>query len=119
VITASDLKDLNSRRVLFKTDNSKLWESEKKEFQKNYVGLDKSAASWIAESNVKLVGIDYLSIARFNETKEVHQILLKNNIIILETLNLSNVEPGIYKLICLPLKISKAEAVPVRAVLIK
>jgi arylformamidase len=122
VITALDLEKLdlskNTKRLLFKTSNSNFWKQKERKFQKDYVGFDTSAASWIIKSNIKLIGIDYLSVAKFDEAVKVHQILLKNKIIILETLDLSNVGPGVYQLICLPLKFLRTEAAPVRAVLI-
>lgn len=121
-ITVKDLKNLdlnkNITRLLFKTSNSKLWQKKENKFQKDYVGLDSSAALWLTKTNIKLIGIDYLSIAKFDEAVEVHQILMKNNLIVLETLNLSEVQPGNYKLICLPLKLIGIEAAPARAVLI-
>ncbi len=121
-ITASDLEklnlDKNVERILLKTRNSQLWKKREKQFRKDYVGIDVSGAFWIAKSNIKLIGIDYLSIAKFDETVKVHQILLKNKIIILETLDLSGVDSGTYQLICLPLKLLAVEAAPARAILI-
>jgi len=121
IITAMDLEKLDlpkdEKRLLFKTSNSDIWKRKEKTFQKDYVGLDSGAALWIAKSGIELVGIDYLSIAKFDETVEVHQILFKNKVIILETLNLSHVDPGIYQLTCLPLKFLTTEAAPARVIL--
>lgn len=123
IITAENLEKLNlpknTARLLFRTSNSNFWQKGEKKFRKDYVGLSSDAASWLVEKGVKLVGIDYLSIASFEETIKVHQILLKNNVIILEGLNLAKVSPGIYQLICLPIKICGAEGAPARAVLIR
>jgi arylformamidase len=44
---------------------------------------------------------------------------LKNNVLIVEGLNLENVKQGEYTLFALPLKIYGVEAAPVRAFLIK
>mgnify|MGYP001560227284 CR=1 FL=1 len=122
-ITARDLENLSLpksiKRVLFKTSNSLLWDKKVKKFKQNYVGLTADAASWLAKRGVKLVGIDYLSIAKFSEAVPVHKILLGKNIYIIESLNLTGVKPGTYKLICLPLKITNSEAAPVRAVLLR
>lgn len=121
-ITADNLEKLkipkNTERILFRTSNSSLWRSGKK-FRKNYVGLTESAAVWLAKTDVKLVGVDYISIAKFNETISVHKILLGKEIVLLEGLNLSEVKSGTYELICLPVKFSDLEAAPVRAVLIE
>jgi len=104
--------------LLFKTSNSNLWQKEEK-FREDFVGLTSDGASWLVERGIQLVGIDYLSIARYDETVKVHQtLLLENKVVILEGLNLAKVEPGIYQLICLPLKLENREAAPARAVLI-
>ncbi|MBT4207188.1 cyclase family protein [Candidatus Woesearchaeota archaeon] len=121
-ITADDIKKLDmpkgTSRILFKTSNSKLWEDGVREFQKDYVGVGESAAVWLADNNIKLVGVDYLSVTKFGNAKELHKILLNKQIVLLEGINLSNVESGEYKLVCLPLKIKGIEASPTRAVLI-
>ena len=105
------------KRILFRTSNSPLW-GKTKRFKKNYVGLTESGASWIAKKGIKLVGMDYLSIAKFDEAAKVHQILLGKGICIIESLNLTGVKSGVYELICLPVKIAGSEAAPTRAILI-
>jgi len=121
-ITAEDLEKLNLpkgiKRLLFKTSNSLFWKKGLSKFQKNYVGLTEGAALWLSKRGIKLVGIDYISIAKFSEAVPVHQILLKKEIVILEGLDLSKVRQGTYKLICFPVKISNIEAALARAVLI-
>ena len=121
-ITVADLDKLDLPkkvdRILFKTSNSLLWKNCISKFKKDYVGLTQDAALWLSRRGVKLVGVDYLSVAKFNEIVSVHKILLKNKTILLEGIDLSGVSPGTYHLICLPIKISNAEAAPVRAILI-
>jgi len=106
-------------RVLFKTKNSILWESSHHKFNKNFISLGMRAAELLVEKGIKLIGIDYLSIESYyaEEGNPVHKLLLKNNIIILEGLNLYNINEGIYELICLPLKLSETEGSPARAIL--
>jgi arylformamidase len=106
------------KRVLFKTSNSSLWGRGKK-FKADYVGLTIEAAKWLVKKGVKLVGIDYLSIAKMSEAVKVHQILLGNGVYIIESLDLSKVSEGNYHLICLPLKITGSESAPARAILLK
>lgn len=122
-IGARDLERLplpkNVKRILFKTSNSLLWQKKVKKFKKDYVGLTPDAALWLVRRGIKLVGIDYLSIAKFSEAMAVHRILLGKNVYIVESLNLAGVKPGTYQLICLPLKLADAEAAPTRAILIK
>lgn len=122
-ITAEDLEKLDLpkkvNRILFRTSNSLFWNKNISKFRKNYVGLTKNAALWLSRRNMKLVGVDYLSVAKFDEIISVHRILLRKKVVLLEGIDLSCVKRGTYHLICLPLKISNLEAAPVRAILIK
>lgn len=121
-ISAADLEKLkiskNTTRILFKTSNSSLW-SKGPVFEKNYVGLTESAAKWLVKRKIVLVGVDYLSIAKFDEAVQVHKILLGKGVALLEGINLNKVKSGLYQLVCFPIKIGEQEAAPVRAVLIK
>ena len=109
----------NLKRILFKTNNSKLWKNKETNFKKDYVALTKDGAEWIVENSIELVGIDYLSIQRFSDSYATHEILLKNEIVILEGVCLSNVEPGSYELFCLPMKIIGADGAPARVILMR
>ena len=111
-----DVCEINTARILFKTKNSQLWETSK--FQQDYVALEASAAQWLVDQGVQLVGIDYLSIAPFKDPAPTHEILLSNDVVIIESLDLRLVKPGIYTLICLPLKLVGREAAPARAILL-
>jgi arylformamidase len=122
LITASILMDADipprTRRLLFKTRNSDFWANGNKEFQTDFVGLSVDAAELLVDRNVKLVGIDYLSIAPYKMGKQVHTILLDAGVVVLEGLDLSRVSQGRYTLHCLPLKLGGAEGAPTRAVLV-
>ena len=107
----------NNTRVLFKTRNSSFWADQKGKFNKDYVAVDASAASLLVERGVELIGIDYLSIAPFEATFDTHQILLSAGVVIIEGLDLSKVEPGDYRLICLPLNLIGRDGAPARAIL--
>ncbi|OHD70623.1 MAG: hypothetical protein A2W19_03495 [Spirochaetes bacterium RBG_16_49_21] len=105
-------------RILFKTKNSETGAHPGAGFREHYAALGMSAAMYLAEKRMILVGMDYLSIEAFIAPgNPVHRILLSNEIVILEGLNLSTVNPGRYELICLPLKIVGADGAPARAVL--
>jgi len=66
------------------------------------------------------VGIDYLSVGGFaKDGLETHLALLGAGIWIIEGLDLSQIEPGMYELICLPLKIADSDGAPARAILRK
>jgi len=106
-------------RVLFKTKNSLLWGS-RKQFVRNHIYMTQTAAHFLSENGVKLVGFDYLSIDRYgDDTFPVHKTLLQNGIILLEGLNLAEVDEGEYDLVCLPLRLKGMDAAPARAILKK
>lgn len=110
----------NCERILFKTRNSAFWENPGNEFREDYTFIDGPAANRLAAAGVKLVGIDYLSVEKFqSETFETHHALLSREIVILEGLDLRQVPAGKYELICLPLKITDGagDGAPARVVL--
>jgi arylformamidase len=107
-------------RVLFKTRNSAFWNTAKPEFHKDFTHLNLAAATWLRDKGAKLIGIDYLSIERFKSPgHETHLALLSKGVVILEGLNLTDVPPGKYELICLPLRLRSklGDGAPARAVL--
>jgi arylformamidase len=92
-------------RVLFKTRNSQFWASPEDGFRTDFTYLVPETARMLVENGVVLVGIDYLSIEKSGSPGHpVHVTLLEKEIVILEGLDLRDVEPGDYDLICLPLK---------------
>lgn len=106
-----------TERLLFRTRNSELWAKGVKEFQPDFVALTGDAARWVVGRGIRLVGVDYVSVQRYGDGPEAHQVLLQAEVIILEGLNLHGVEPGEYELICLPVRLAGAEGAPARAVL--
>ena len=103
-------------RVLFKTRNSYLWSQP--QFVEDYVAVTPGAARVLVHEGIKVVGIDYLSIEKYgSETFETHLILLKAGTVIIEGLDLREVEPGDYEMICLPLKIKDGDGSPARVIL--
>ena len=122
-ITADVLKTAKipagTERVLFKTANSEIWASGRTEFKEDYIGLEAGAAQDLVDLGIKVVGVDYLSVAPFNDQVPIHKILLENKILIIEGLDLSQVEPGEYTLLCLPIKIENADGAPARVLLMR
>ncbi len=119
-IRRRDLESLGIRagdRVLFKTRNSRFW--KEREFRSDYTCLLPEAAVWLAERGVRTIGIDYLSIAPMDQPIETHVPLLAAGICIIEGLDLSGVDPGLYDLICLPLRLDGLDGAPARVVLRK
>ena len=109
----------NGDIVLLKTDNSYSWHCDR--ILEDYVTLTYDAAELLARIEVKLVGIDYLTVERPRKKREqrksVHEILLGSDILICEALNLKDVPEGEYGFYCLPLKIEGADGCPVRIVI--
>ncbi len=118
-IAAQDLDgfDLSDDiRVLIKTRNSQLWASPV--FHPDYVGVTESGAKHLVEHGVKVVGVDYLSVEVFkNPGAPAHHALLGAGTIVIEGLDLRDVDPGIYEMFCLPLRVVGSDGAPARVVL--
>jgi len=111
-----DLKDIT--RLLFKTQNSLREAYRKQPFQSDYIALSPQAAAYLKNENIQLIGIDAFSIEAYeNIDHATHHILLKNNVIIIEGLDLKDVPAGDYELIALPIKLKDADGAPTRVVL--
>ncbi|CAN4112160.1 unnamed protein product [Withania somnifera] len=107
------------KRVLFRTLNTDRRLMWKKAFDTSYVGFMKDGAQWLVDNtDIKLVGIDYLSVAAFDDLLPSHHVLLKSReIILVEGLKLDDIEAGIYTVHCLPLRLLGAEGSPIRCIL--
>jgi arylformamidase len=116
VLDGADIPE-GAERILFKTRNSMYWATGIKSFQEDFVAVDLSGAEWLVEHGIKLVGVDYLSVAPFDAGVPTHETLLRHGVVIVEGLDLSSVEAGWYDLACLPLKIIASDGAPARAVL--
>jgi len=106
-------------RLLIRTRNSELWARDVREFNTDYVAVTADGARWLVERGVKLIGVDYLSVAPYPDPITPHDILLRAGIIPVEGLNLSDIAPGNYTLTCLPLKLVGADGAPARAILVE
>lgn len=104
-------------RVLFRTRNSQWWARGDRTFHADYTALTPEAARWLVARGVRLVGIDYLSIAPFDDPVPTHRILMEAGVVIVEGLRLHHVPAGRYVLGCFPLALVGAEGAPCRAVL--
>jgi len=72
----------------------------------------------LADLGVRLIGIDTASIdPASSKTLDSHQVIRRRGLRVLENLVLDAVPEGDYELIALPLKLTQADASPVRAVL--
>lgn len=114
-ITECDLRDkriIEGCAVLLKTANS-----NDKDFNPDFIYLDKSGARYLADKNTPVVGIDSLGIERSQPEHETHKILMEAGCVIIEGLRLSDVDEGLYMMHALPLKIKGADGAPARVVL--
>jgi arylformamidase len=113
IVPASFASKLTHDRVLLKTSNS----NRPGVFRRDAVALSIEAAQTLVARNVRLVGVDGLSVENAAGDGSVHKELLSHSIVIVETLDLSKIPDGVYELICLPMKIVGGDAAPVRAIL--
>jgi len=121
-VSADDLEQADipfGDRVLLRTANESLW--EKPAFDEGFFAIAPEAAQWLVDHEVPLVGVDYMSVDAFGsfgaQGSEVHRLLLGAGVAIAESLDLSQVSPGRYELVALPLKIAACEASPARIII--
>jgi arylformamidase len=100
-----------AQRVLLKTRNSELWARDS--FAEDFLALTEDGARALVDGGVRLVGIDYLSIG----DEAAHQALLEAGVVAVESLDLREVDPGEYELICAPLKLVGSDGAPARVLL--
>ena len=117
-ITADDINKLAIRgedRVLFKTRNSQLL--QKGVYDASFAAFSVDGAKALVDAGVRLVGLDYLSAAHAEEQVPVHRAFLDYGVVLLEGVDLSQVPPGRYELICPPVKLAGSDGAPCRAIL--
>ncbi len=118
-IDRADLEALDLRddiRVLIRTRMS--GQMRRPTLHADGVHLSADAARYVVHAGIKLVGFDYLSVDPIgSEGFPAHWELLGAGVVVLEGLDLSEVKPGEYDLICLPLPLVGADAAPARAIL--
>ncbi|MEK7122592.1 MAG: cyclase family protein [Patescibacteria group bacterium] len=119
-VNLSDLRPYRIKkgeRILVKTKNSR---RGFKKFRDDFIYLDGDAADFLAQKEIVLFGIDYLSVKkRGSADTRPHTALLKKKIVILEGIDLSRITPGDYFLLCLPLRCAGIDGAPARAVLVR
>jgi arylformamidase len=119
-IDAAALRDVKTERgdiLVCLTDNSARWGAP--EFQRDFTFVTKDAAEVLVEREVRALAMDYLSIEEFGSPDfPVHHRLLGAGIFVIEGLDLRQVTPGRYYLVCLPLRFPDLDGAPARAVLL-
>lgn len=94
----------NTKRILIKSNGKAVFHE--------------SAASEMAHMGYLLAGTDGMTFEPEGSDGRTHRMFMMDNVALLENLDLSKVSPGDYFLVAPPVKISGAEAAPVRALLI-
>jgi arylformamidase len=103
-------------RLLFRTRDT----IDVTEFPPAFLAPTAALAQRLVEAGVKLIGSDAPSMDEAtSKTLDSHRILADGGVATLENLDLTDVQPGEYTLIALPLKLLEADSSPVRAVLIE
>lgn len=103
-------------RVLLKTDNGQ--KLRNMTFDSSYVHLNEQGAQYLVEKGIQLVGVDYVSIERYeNQGAPVHRILLQGGVVIVEAVDLLDIPAGPCEIYCLPLKITGGDGAPARVLL--
>jgi len=120
VVRRDELRRHNLRRgerILLKTRNSsRCWKTDA--FVEDFVYISREAAQHLVDRGIRTIGVDYLSVGGFHhDGLETHRILLGAQIWIIEGINLAQVKPGKYELVCLPLKVLGSDGAPARALL--
>ena len=123
IITSSVLKQAvipsGTLRLLIKTDNSGYWKDIGAAFQTGFTGISSDGAEYLVNLGVRLIGMDYLSVAPYKQSRPTHEVLLNAGVVIVEGLNLSEISQGYYTLYCLPLKLAGCDGAPARAILVQ
>jgi arylformamidase len=110
------LEDVDA--VFFKTPLS--GRDGREPFFEKYPAITEDCARVLTEKGIRTVGTDYFSIELYNdEAFSVHKHLLSKNVAIIENLCMTDVEPGRYSFISLPLKIEGSDGSPCRVLLFK
>lgn len=107
-----------TRRLLFRTRNSYHWLNGEERFQEDFVAIDGEGAQYLVDRGVRLVGVDYLSVAPYTDPRPTHETLLQAGVVVIEGMNLAGVPQGRYTLYCLPIKLAGADGAPARAILV-
>lgn len=97
-----------------------LWGRE--EYYQGFPVLSPAAAQWLAQFNLKALGVDAISVdpVEADSSLHIHKIFLGRGILLIE--NLCNIQPLIgksFSLCCLPLKTIRADGAPARAIAIE
>lgn len=118
-VSAADVDGLPAgdvQRVLWRTGAYRAWQTG--HFDPAFAALSVEAAQRLVDRGVRLVGIDSFSMDPYDsDDLPAHRVLLGAGVVVLENLDLSQVAPGHYELIALPLKLAASDGAPARVIL--
>jgi kynurenine formamidase len=125
-ITVDDLvhiadKVQPSSRLLLRTDWGE--HADKSDYRTHFPRVSAELAQWMVDKGVWLLGLESPSVAsllpeNMDELTQVHQILLKGDVIIVEGLTNLRALPETVEFVALPLKLDNIDGSPVRAIAI-
>lgn len=104
-------------RLLLRTRNSARWADPAAPFDPGYAGITRDAAAWLVARGTRLIGVDGLSAAPYDDMTEPHLRLLRAGVVVVEALDLRTAEPGWWELACLPLRAVAPDGAPARVVI--
>ncbi|BCB02356.1 arylformamidase [Bacillus sp. KH172YL63] len=118
-ITPEQLKDIDFSgvtKILFKTN---AWKNPD-QFPEEIPPVSEELGPFLKQNGIDLIGVDLPSVDQL-DSKELnaHHSLHANGIGILEGIVLTDVNPGRYELVALPLPLQDGDGSPVRAVLVE
>lgn len=102
--------------LILKTGWEKYWGTN--DYFNDFPSLTEEAAKWICDFSLRGIGIDAISIDKFDSIDfEIHNVILSRGKLIIENLtNLDNINSDDFTLVATPLKIEGGDASPVRAI---
>lgn len=102
--------------LILKTGWERHWGT--KSYFNDFPSLTEEAAKWICDFSLRGIGIDAISIDKFDSIDfEIHNIVLSRGKLIIENLtNLNDINSDKFTLVATPLKIEDGDASPVRAI---
>lgn len=108
-----------TERILFKTRNTERSLMQMDTFQQDFIAVAPDGAAWLVAHGVRTVGVDYLSVEQFGPPEpQTHWTLLGAEVFVIEGLDLRDVPPGDYTLVCGPLKFAHGDGSPARVFLL-
>jgi arylformamidase len=114
LIHADDLgPDPLPPRILLKTRNGA--HPVNAPFNTAFVAVAPDAAQRMVDEGVRLIGVDYLSVAPYKDSGPTHHILLRNEVFIVEGLCLRDIPAGTWPFTVLPMPLQDADGAPCRA----